>query len=72
MIQDDLIITRRLSEKPICKVTIEIFVQSNTLFNIAPLKALPQWLYLVYLTYDGSTYNGTNYNDNSQAKCFNS
>ena len=60
MIPDDLIITRRSSERPICRVTTEALVQNDTLLAIdtAPLKALPQWPYFDCLTHDGLSYEG--------------
>ena len=70
MIPDDLIITRRSSQKQICRVTTEALVQSNTLFAIdtISLKALPQWLYFDCLSYDGFIYDGPTYE--GQTKCF--
>ena len=46
MIPDDLIITRRSSERPICRVTIEALVRSDTLFAIDTPSSMERWPYL--------------------------
>ena len=72
MTPDDLIIPRKSSERPICRVKTEARVQNDTLLAIdtVPPKALPQWPYFDCPTYDGPTYDGPTYNDDSQTKCF--
>ena len=69
MIPDDLIITRRLSKRPICREIIEALVQSDTLLAIdtAPLKTLFQCPYFDYSTYNGPIYYSPTYE--GQAKC---
>ena len=70
MIPDDLIITKRSSKRPIHKVTTEALIQNDTFLtiDIATLKALLQWPYFDFPTYNGPIYNCLIYK--SQAKCF--